>query len=82
MTGKIWKFSDQIDEEDVEMLRKDFITFAEGAEYYRIGMKPFVRMCREAGAAYKIGKMVRVNRHILERYFREIMRKEEKTGEE
>ena len=30
MTGKIWKFSDQIDEEDVEMLRKDFITFAEG----------------------------------------------------
>ena len=54
MTGKIWKFSDQIDEEDVEMLRKDFITFAEGAEYYRLGMKPFVRMCREVKCYTKV----------------------------
>lgn len=76
MSGKIWMFSDLIDEEDVEMLQKDFITFKDGAEYYRLGMKPFVRLCREAGATYKIGKMVRVNRHILEQYLREIMRKE------
>ena len=76
MSGKIWMFSDLIDEEDVEMLQKDFITFKDGAEYYRLGIKPFVRLCREAGATYKIGKMVRVNRHILEQYLREIMRKE------
>ena len=29
MSGCIWKFSDQIDEVDVEMLRRDFITFRE-----------------------------------------------------
>ena len=42
-----------------------------------MGMKPFIRICRESGAVYKIGKMVRVNRHILEQHIREIRLKEE-----
>lgn len=49
-----------------------------GAEYYKMGMKPFIRICRESGAVYKIGKMVRVNRHILEQHIRKLRLKEEK----
>ena len=58
MSGDIWKFSDQIDDVDVEMLRHDFITLREGMEYYQLNEKPMVRLAREAGAVYKIGKMV------------------------
>lgn len=77
MSGNIWKYSYEIDDEDIEMLHKDFITFKQGMAYYRLGEKPFVRIAREAGAVYKIGKMVRVNRHILEEYLRRIRRKEQ-----
>lgn len=79
MSGNIWMYSYNIDEQDIDMLQRDFITFKQGAEYYKLGMKPFTRMCREAGAVYKIGKMVRINRHILEAYFRKV-RKGEKNG--
>ena len=34
-------------------------------------MNPFTRMVHEAGAVFKIGKMVRINRHIFEAYLRE-----------
>ena len=73
MSGDIWKFSDQIDDMDTEMLRHDFITLREGMEYYRLNEKPMVRLAREAGAVYKIGKMVRVRRTIFEAYLRRIM---------
>lgn len=73
MSGDIWKFSDQIDDVDTEMLRHDFITLREGMEYYRLNEKPMVRLAREAGAVYKIGKMVRVRRTIFEEYLRRIM---------
>ena len=73
MSGDIWKFSDQIDDVDVEMLRHDFITLREGMEYYQLNEKPMVRLAREAGAVYKIGKMVRVRRTIFEAYLRRIM---------
>jgi len=42
MSGCIWKFSDQIDDVDVEMLRRDFITFREAMEYYGLNEKPVV----------------------------------------
>lgn len=77
MSGCIWKFSDQLDDEDLEMMRREYITYSAGAEYYRLGMKRFTRFAREAGAIYKIGKMVRVNRIILEEYLREKYRKSE-----
>lgn len=77
MSGNIWMYSYDIDEQDIDMLQRDFITFKQGAEYYKMGMKPFIRICRESGAVYKIGKMVRANRHILEQHIREIRLKEE-----
>ena len=46
MSGCIWKFSDQIDDVDVEMLRRDFITFREAMEYYGLNEKPVVRLAR------------------------------------
>ena len=83
MSGDIWKYSDQIDDMDTEMLRHDFITLREGMEYYRLNEKPMVRLAREAGAVYKIGKMVRVRRTIFEAYLRRIMLIEEtETNEE
>ena len=75
MSGCIWKFSDQIDDVDVEMLRHDFITLRDGMEYYQLNEKPMIRMAREAGSVYKIGKMVRVRRAIFEAYLREIMKR-------
>ena len=71
MSGCIWKFSDQIDDVDVEMLRRDFITFREAMEYYGLNEKPVVRLAREAGSVYKIGKMVRIRRSIFEEYLRQ-----------
>ena len=75
MSGCIWKFSDQIDDVDVEMLRHDFITLRDGMEYYQLNEKTMIRMAREAGSVYKIGKMVRVRRAIFEAYLREIMKR-------
>lgn len=43
MSGNIWMYSYDIDEQDIDMLQRDFITFKQGAEYYKMGMKPFIR---------------------------------------
>ncbi len=75
MSGILWKISDQLDDTDRIMIQKDFITLSEGAAYYGIGMKPFTRIAREAGAVYKIGKMVRIRRDLLEGYLRSIYSK-------
>lgn len=75
MSGILWKFSDQLDDTDRIMIQKDFITLSEGFSYYGLGMKPFIRIAREAGAVYKIGKMVRIRRDILEDYLRKIQKK-------
>ena len=77
MSGNIWMYSYDIDEQDIDMLQRDFITFKQGAEYYKMGMKPFIRICRESGAVNKICKIVRFNIHILEQHIREIRLKEE-----
>ena len=71
MSGNIWMYAHHIDDEDLEMLKRDFITYKMGVEYYGFGMKPFTRMVHEAVAVFKIGKMVRINRHIFEAYLRE-----------
>lgn len=77
MSSVLWKFSDQLDDADRIMIQKDFITLNDGVEYYGRGMKPFTRVAREAGAVYKIGKMVRIRRDILEEYLRQIQRIEQ-----
>ena len=66
-----WMFSDEIDDEDLEFMRHDYVTYNMACEYYRLGIKPVVRMAHEAGAVYKIGKKVLIRRSIFEAYLRE-----------
>lgn len=76
MSGNLWMFSDMLDDEDIEMLKRDFITYYQGADYYGLGLKVFTRMAREVGAVYKIGKKVLIRRSIFEEYLRQLYRKE------
>ena len=71
MSGNVWMFSDEIDDEDLEFMRHDYVTYNMACEYYRLGIKPVVRMAHEAGAVYKIGKKVLIRRSIFEAYLRE-----------
>ena len=71
MTGNVWMFSDEIDDEDLEFMSHDYVTYNMACEYYRLGMKPVIRMAHEAGAVYKIGKKVLIRRSIFEAYLRE-----------
>ena len=48
-----------------------YVTYNMACEYYRLGIKPVVRMAHEAGAVYKIGKKVLIRRSIFEAYLRE-----------
>lgn len=73
MSGNLWMFSDMLDDEDIEMLKRDFITYYQGADYYGLGLKVFTRMAREAGAVYKIGKKVLIRRSIFEEYLRQLL---------
>lgn len=70
MSGNLWMFSDKLDDQDILFAQHSFITYNMGSEYYGLSVKVFTRLAREAGAAYKIGKMVRVNREIFEAYLR------------
>lgn len=80
MSGQIWKYSDKMDDRDVIIAQKDFITYKDGCDYYGITEKVIVRLACEAGAVYKIGtKMVRIRRSIFEEYLREICHKEDKS---
>lgn len=79
MSGNLWMFSDMLDDEDIEMLKRDFITYYQGADYYGLGLKVFTRMAHEAGAVYKIGKKVLIRREIFEEYLRQVYRKEMKA---
>lgn len=72
MSGNLWMFSDQIDDEDIEMLKRDFITYYQGADYYGLGLKMFTRLAHEAGAVYKIGKNVLIKRSLFEAYLRKM----------
>ena len=74
MSGNIWMFSNEIDDEDLKILQKDFITYYEGADYYGLGLKMFTRLAHEAGAVYKIGgKMVRIKRSSSEADLRKLL---------
>ena len=70
MSGQIWMFSHMLDDKDLEMLQHDFITYHQGADYYGFGLKVFTRLAHEAGAIYKIGRLVRVRRDLFEEYLR------------
>ncbi len=70
MSGNLWMFSDKLDDQDILFAQHSFITYNMGSEYYGLSVKVFTKLAREAGAAYKIGKMVRVNREMFEEYLR------------
>ncbi len=80
MSGNLWMFSDMLDDEDIEILKHEFITYYQGADYYGVGLKMFTRLAHEAGAIYKLGKKVLVRRTILEEYLRKIYRKEQEVS--
>lgn len=56
MAGNAWKYSGVLDDYDLAFLQHDFITIKQGVEYYGFSERPFLRMAKEAGAYYKIGK--------------------------
>ena len=70
MSGNVWMFSDQIDDEDMEFMQHEYVTYNMASEYYGLGLKPVTRLSHEAGAIYKIGKKVLIRRSIFEAYLR------------
>ena len=54
MSGKLWMFSDQLDDEDLEFGRHSFFRYADGIAYYRLTEKTITRLAKEAEAIYKI----------------------------
>ncbi len=70
MTGQAWKYSGKLDERDLAFLQHEYITITMGTEYYGFSYRPMVHMAKEAGALYKIGKMVRINRNTFDAYLR------------
>ena len=71
MDGNIWMFSDQMDDEDLEFMTHEFVTYKMACNYYRLGLKVVTRLSHECGAVYKVGKKVLIRRSIFESYLRE-----------
>ena len=49
-------------------IKKKFIRYKDGKEYYGINERTFEKLAKEANATYKVGKMVLVNVEILDKY--------------
>lgn len=47
---------------------KRFVRYDEGAEFYSLGVHTFERLAKEAGALYKINRIVLVNLDIVDEY--------------
>ena len=55
--------------------RKKFVRYDEGAELYSMGQHFFEQLAKEAGAIYRIKRIVLVNMEVVEAYlenFREV----------
>lgn len=48
--------------------KKKFVRYQEGAELYSMGLHTFEELAKEAGAIYKIRRVVLVNLEIFEEY--------------
>lgn len=81
MHGKVWMFFNLIDDEDMEFMQHEFISYKQAMDYYNIGYKPIVRLSHKAGAVYKIGKKVLIKRSTFEKYLRENIRREKEEWE-
>lgn len=51
-----------------KMNRKRFVRYKEGAEIYSMSVRKFQDMAKDAGAIYKVGKMVLVNCELFDQY--------------
>ena len=71
MSGSVWMFSDQIDDEDMDFMRHEFVTYSMASDYYGLGLKPVTRMAHECGAIYKIGRKILIRRSIFEECLRQ-----------
>ena len=49
-------------------IKKRYVRYKEGAELYSICQTKFEKMAKEAGATYKLNKVVLVNCEIFEEY--------------
>jgi hypothetical protein len=54
--------------EKTKRYAKKFVRYQEGAERYSLGLSKFQALAKEAGAIYKIDKVVLVNTEIFENY--------------
>ena len=64
MHGKVWMFSNLIDDEDLAFLQREFVSYQQAMDYYGLGYKPVVRLSHISGSVYKIGKKVLIRRSI------------------
>ena len=70
MSGNVWMFSDEIDDEDLEFMSHDYVTYNMECEDSRLGMKPVIRVGHKGGAVYKIGQKVLTRKSIFEAHLR------------
>lgn len=75
MSGNAWMYSNQIDDEDLEFMKHEFVTYSMACAYYVLGLKPVTRLSHECGAVYKIGRKVLIRRSIFEAYLRKQRKK-------
>ena len=76
MSGKLWMFSDQLDDEELEFARHSFFRYVDGIAYYRLTEKTITRLAKGAEAISKVdGKTVLVRRDLFESHLRKQYRK-------
>ena len=49
MSGNVWMFSDEIDDEVLEFMSHDYMIYNMVCVYYRLGIKPVICMAHDAG---------------------------------
>lgn len=76
MSGNAWMYSDQIDDEDLEFMEHEFVTYNMACAYYGFGLKPVTRLSHACGTVYKIGRKVLIRRSIFEAYLRKQRKRE------
>ena len=40
MSGNVWMFSDELDDEDIEFIKHEFVTYNMATDYYELSIKP------------------------------------------
>ncbi len=58
----------KVDSLNTSTNKKRFVRYKEGAEMYSMCQSNFEKLAKEAGATYKVGKLVLVNCDILEQH--------------